>query len=59
GDPSLRIPDAKQAAAEFMALLRGYEHMRALLGLDGPPPRRTLDRQVARAVDHLLRKAGE
>lgn len=59
GNPLLRNPDAKQAAAEFMALLRGYEHMRALLGLDGPPPRRTLDRQVARAVDHVLRKAGE
>ena len=58
-DPQLRHADAKQAASEFMALLRGYEHMRALLGLDGPPPKSTRERQVRRAVDHVLRKEGE
>jgi AcrR family transcriptional regulator len=59
---------AAQLAAEFMALLRGYEHMRALLGLDdppggppgdppsGPPGGTRRERQVARAVDHVLRK---
>jgi TetR/AcrR family transcriptional repressor of mexJK operon len=50
----LRGREPERVAAEFMSLLRGYEHMRALLGLEGPPSRRQRDHQVARAVGHLL-----
>lgn len=50
----LRGRDPKRLAAEFMSILRGYEHMRALLGLEGPPTRRQRDQQVARAMAHLL-----
>jgi TetR/AcrR family transcriptional regulator, mexJK operon transcriptional repressor len=52
-DSALRIADPRQAAEEFMALLRGYEHMRALLGIEGVPPRRKLKKRVARAVEHV------
>jgi len=54
---ALRPADAERLAAEFMSLLRGYEHMQALLGLVGPPSPRQRDRQVARAVEHVLQKA--
>ena len=53
---ALRPKDAERLAAEFMSLLRGYEHMQALLGLDGPLSPRQRDRQVARAVEHVLEK---
>lgn len=53
----LRPADAEQLAAAFMSLLRGYEHMQALLGLEGPPTRRRREQQLARAVDHVLRRA--
>ncbi|MCW5772552.1 MAG: TetR/AcrR family transcriptional regulator [Rhodospirillaceae bacterium] len=51
----LKPAEAARLAGEFMSLLRGYEHMRALLGLDGPPPRAQRERQVARAADHVMR----
>lgn len=57
GDGVLRKADAERLASDFMSLLRGYEHMRALLSLEGPPSRRQRERQVARAVDHVLRQA--
>ncbi len=54
-DPALKIADPRRAAEEFMALLRGYEHMRALLGIEGVPPRRKLKERVASAVAHVTR----
>lgn len=53
-----RLPAAESAhlAAEFMSMLRGYEHMRALLGLEAPPRPRERERQIARAVDYVMMK---
>jgi hypothetical protein len=36
-------------------MVRGYEHMRALLGLEGPPQARQRERQIARGVDYVMR----
>ncbi len=55
-DGGLGAGEAERLAGEFMSLLRGYEHMRALLGLEGPPSPRQCQRQVARAVEHVLAK---
>jgi TetR/AcrR family transcriptional repressor of mexJK operon len=52
----LRPGAAERIAAEFMSLLRGYEHMRALFGLDRPPTPRQRNHQIARAVQHVLNK---
>lgn len=55
GETKLNPAAAARLAGEFLSLLRGYEHMRALLGLDGAPARAQRERQVARAVDHVIR----
>ncbi len=54
------VPRARAAelAAEFLSVLRGYEHMRALLGLEAPPDQAQRERQVDRAVAHLMRVLG-
>jgi TetR/AcrR family transcriptional repressor of mexJK operon len=54
-DPSLRVPNPARAAEEFMALLRGYAHMRALIGIEGAPSHAHLKRRVERAISHLLK----
>jgi TetR/AcrR family transcriptional repressor of mexJK operon len=51
---ALKIADPHQAAEEFMMLLRGHEHMRALLGVETAPPPRKLEDRVERAIRHLL-----
>ncbi len=54
-DPALKIKNPRLAAEEFLELLRGYDHMRALLRVgSGPSPRRVKER-VERAIDHVLR----
>jgi TetR/AcrR family transcriptional repressor of mexJK operon len=53
-DPALDFADPAQAAEEFMALLRGYEHMRALLGVSAGPSRRKIAIRVERAMRQLL-----
>jgi TetR/AcrR family transcriptional repressor of mexJK operon len=41
-------------AEEFLDLVRGYPHLRALLGVDGAPSRREMARRIAGAVRHVL-----
>jgi TetR/AcrR family transcriptional regulator, mexJK operon transcriptional repressor len=53
---ALGAEEAERIAGEFMSLLRGYEHMRALLGLGAALSRRERERQILRAVDHVLDK---
>ena len=47
--------EAARIAASFLSMVRGYEHMRALLGLEGPPQPRQRERQIARGVDYVMR----
>ena len=53
-DPSLRIRDPWRAAEEFLELLRGYSHLRLLLGIESKQSERELRDRVERAVNHLL-----
>jgi TetR/AcrR family transcriptional repressor of mexJK operon len=53
---ALSPTEAERLANGFMSLLRGYEHMRALLGLEPAPPRRVRDAQIARAVEYVLER---
>jgi TetR/AcrR family transcriptional repressor of mexJK operon len=53
-DPSLRIDDPWRAAEEFLELLRGYTHLRLLLGIEPQHSARELADRVERAVNHLL-----
>ena len=55
-DPSLRISDPWRSAEEFLELLRGYTHLRLLLGIKPRPSAAELKERVERAVEHLLAK---
>lgn len=54
-DRRLRIADPWRAAEEFLELLRGYAHLRLLLGLDKRPSERDLEARIEAAVGHVLR----
>jgi len=51
----LRIRDPRLAAEEFLELLRGYDHMRALLRVGAAPSPRRVNERVERAIEHVLR----
>lgn len=53
--PDLKIKDPRLAAEEFLELLRGYDHMRALLRVGGSPSARRSRERVERAIAHILR----
>lgn len=51
----LHFTNARFAAEEFIELLRGYTHLRVLLGMEKTPSRSVMARRVAAAVNHVLR----
>jgi TetR/AcrR family transcriptional repressor of mexJK operon len=52
----IMLGDTRRAAEEFLELLRGYTHLRVMLGIDRRPSRRELAARVNAAVDHILRR---
>ena len=44
----------RRLAEEFLDLVRGYSHLRALLGVDRAPSRRDMNSRIASAVRHVL-----
>jgi TetR/AcrR family transcriptional regulator, mexJK operon transcriptional repressor len=55
GDRRLTIDDPRRSAEEFLELLRGYAHLRLLLGLDKRPSERDIKARIEAAVRHVLR----
>lgn len=55
----IAILDARRSAEEFLELLRGYAHLRLLLGVAGPPAARERASRVQRAVATLLGSLAE
>jgi AcrR family transcriptional regulator len=53
GKGELDIADAKLAAGQFVALVRGYLHMRGVLTLE-PPQEHEIEETVERAVETFL-----
>jgi TetR/AcrR family transcriptional regulator, mexJK operon transcriptional repressor len=54
-DHRLRVADPWRASEEFLELLRGYAHLRLLLGLDKRPSARDIKERIEAAVAHVLR----
>lgn len=61
GDPALGVDPAdprgpREAAEAFFELVRGYTHLRLLLGIEAPPDEAGIDAQARRAVRRFLRR---
>ena len=54
GDSRLKINDPRRSAEEFLELLRGYSHLRMLLGIEKVPSARDIDARIDSAVRHVL-----
>lgn len=55
-DPRLDVADPRKAAEEFFELVRGYTHLRLLLGVEAPPGKDAIAAQVDSAVRRFLGK---
>jgi TetR/AcrR family transcriptional repressor of mexJK operon len=51
----LRIETPRHAAEEFLELLRGYAHLRVILGIEKAPSRKEIDMRIQSALRHVLR----
>jgi TetR/AcrR family transcriptional repressor of mexJK operon len=51
---TLNLRNPRRTAEEFLELLRGYAHLRVLLGLQKTLSARELDENIAGAVRHIL-----
>lgn len=55
GHPRLTIDEPRRSAEEFLELLRGYAHLRVLLGLEKAPTADEIKARIDGAVRHILR----
>jgi TetR/AcrR family transcriptional repressor of mexJK operon len=54
-DPRLKIREPRRSAEEFLELLRGYAHLRILLGLERAPSVQDIRARIDSALRHVLR----
>jgi TetR/AcrR family transcriptional regulator, mexJK operon transcriptional repressor len=50
----VRHGSPRRLAEEFLDLIRGYPHLRLLLGIDKMPSKREMQHRIASAVRHLM-----
>jgi TetR/AcrR family transcriptional repressor of mexJK operon len=55
GHPRLRIGDPRRTAEEFLELIRGYAHLRIMLGIDRSLRPREIEARIESAVRHVLK----
>lgn len=53
--PRLAVGDPREAAEQFLEMVRGYEHLRILLGVERKVDRQRLMRRVDRAIARFVR----
>jgi TetR/AcrR family transcriptional repressor of mexJK operon len=54
-NPALKAADPRCAAQEFLELLRGYSHLKMLLGIEKAPSARDSEARIESAVRHVMR----
>lgn len=57
GNKRFRIATPQRTAEEFLELLRGYSHLRVLLGLEKALTKAEIEARIKAAVGHVLRPA--
>lgn len=55
GDRGFKIADPRRQAEEFLELLRGYSHLKVLLGIEPAPTARDIEARIESAVKHVMR----
>ncbi len=58
-NPKFRIVDPRRSAEEFLELLRGYAHLRVLLGIEKIPTRQDIASRIDGAIRHVLIGTGK
>jgi TetR/AcrR family transcriptional repressor of mexJK operon len=53
-DRRFKVENPRRSAEEFLELLRGYSHLKMLLGIDKAPSKRDIDARIESAVRHVL-----
>lgn len=53
-DKHFKVSDPRRSAEEFLELLRGYAHLRVMLGIEKAPARREIEARIEAAVGHVL-----
>jgi TetR/AcrR family transcriptional repressor of mexJK operon len=53
-DPRFKVRDPRRSAEEFLEVLRGYAHLRVLLGVEPTPSAREMEARIEGAVQHVL-----
>ena len=54
GHPALKVSNPRRSAEEFLELLRGYAHLRVLLGLQRAPSPREISQRIDAAIGHVM-----
>ena len=54
GDRRFKVDHPRRTAEEFLELLRGYSHLKMLLGIEKSPSVRDIDARIDSAVRHVL-----
>ena len=49
-----RVRDPRRSAEEFLELLRGYAHLRVMLGLERAPSKRDVENRIESAIRHVF-----
>lgn len=53
-DRRLKVQNPRRSAEEFLELLRGYSHLKMLLGIEKAPSARDIEARIDSAVRHVL-----
>jgi TetR/AcrR family transcriptional repressor of mexJK operon len=53
-NPALKVTDPCRAAEEFLELLRGYSHLKMLLGIEKAPSARDIEARIEAALRHVM-----
>lgn len=52
---TLRVKDAELSADMFLSMIKGYAHLKRLLGISAPPSKKQMQQRVRYAVDMFLK----
>ena len=58
-DRRFKVRNPRRAAEEFLELLRGYAHLRVILGMEKQPSGREIEIRIEGAIQHVLGRTND